>query len=281
MSARARVEKTEQRELWGEGRGDRLELAREAGWGQVSWYGVAAGVLTALGVVTVCVGVAAAVLPALDLTTGTLTDGEWTRLGLGAAVVAALVLIGGFALGGYTAGRMARRAGLRHGVLVLVVGVVAIAAAIGIAALEGAGSAARDRLADLGVPTGDSSWGGIALLTAGVALVGALTGSLLGGVRGERWHERLVARALDPDVGPEADLRAEAEAQRRSAAKALERARKAGVVPADATTDGVTATQDEPTGAMALGGADDDGSGEPASTGAAPSTPPSSWSSGP
>jgi hypothetical protein len=37
-------------------------------------------------------------------------------------------------------------------------------------------------------------------------------------------------RAANPDIGPEADLRAEAERQRRAAAKALARAHKAGVI---------------------------------------------------
>ena len=266
MSSRVHIDDPDERRELIEGRADRLELAREAGFGRVSWWSVAAGVLTSFGAGAVCVAAVAALLEALDITTNTLTDGEWTRLGLGAGVAAALVLIGCFGLGGYAAGRMARRAGVRHGLLVFVVGAVVIAGTIGIAHREGALSAIRERFADIGAPTGDSAWGGIALLTLGVALVGALAASLFGGARGERWHERLVARALDPDVGPEADLRAEVEAQRRATAKALERADKAGITEM---------TQELPPGVAREPSRPES---EPATTGAGRSRSPSSSS---
>lgn len=273
MNSRVHNEDPDQRREWIETRGDRLELAREAGWGRVSWWSVAAGVLTVIGVTAVCVGVAAAVLHAVDITTDGLTDSQWTRVGFGVGLGSAVVLFGCFGLGGYTAGRMARRAGARQGLLVFVVGLVVILVAIGIAQLEGALSVVRDRFDDLGAPTGESTWSGIALVTIAVALAGALFGSLLGGARGERWHQRLVARAVDPDIGPEADLRAEVAAQQEAAARAMERARQAGVIQVD----------EEPTapGAEHEDGRDDDRNAEPASTLAGPSTPPSSSSSGP
>jgi hypothetical protein len=145
---------------------------------------------------------------------------------------------------------------------VFVAGAAVLAAAVGIAQLEGALSAVRDRLDDLGVPTGDSAWGGIALLTIGIAVAGALAGSLFGGVRGERWHQRLVARASDPEVGPEAE-------KRRAAAKALERAHEAGVI---------TESQELPAGVEREPLSTD---AAPASTAAEPSMSPSSQSSGP
>jgi hypothetical protein len=285
MSSRVHVEDPEQRRESIEGRADRLELAREAGWGPVSWWSIAAGVLTVIGVIAVCVGAVAAVLHALNLTTNTLTDTEWTRAGFGVGVLSAVAFFGCFALGGYTAGRMSRRAGMRHGLLVFVMGLLVIAAAIGIAQLEGALSVIRDRFDDLGAPTGESTWGGIVLLTIGVGLAGALVGSLLGGRRGERWHQRLIARATDPGIGPEADIRAKVEAQRLAATKALARARQAGVVPADELSEPVTPPPAPPTETPAVaerdGDRDGDREAEPASTGAGPSTPPSSSSSGP
>jgi hypothetical protein len=269
MSSRVQIDDPDQRRMWIEGRDDRLELAREAGWGSVSWRSVLVGVLTAIGGCAVCFGVAAAILHATGTTTDTLTTSEWTRLGLIAGIATAVVVLGSFALGGYTTGRMARRSGVRHGVLVFVVGAVVIAGAIGIAQLEGALAALRDRLDELGAPTGDSAWGGIVLLTIGIAVAGSLAGSMIGAVRGERWHERLVARALDPDVGPEADRRAELEAQRQAMAKALERADQAGITEV---------TQELPPGVAREPSRTES---EPASTGAGPSTPPSSSSSGP
>lgn len=274
MSSRVHIEDPEHRQEWIEGRGDRLELAREAGWGRVSWWSVAAGVLTVIGVMAVCVGVVAAVLQAFDLTTDTLSDSEWTRVGFAVGLVSAVVLFGCFALGGYTAGRMARRAGMRHGLRVFVVGLVLIVLAIGIAQLEGGLSVVRDRFDDLGAPTGESTWTGIALVTIGVALAGALTGSLLGGARGERWHQRLVARAMDPGIGPDADLRAEVETQQLAADRAMERARRAGAAP----TQEVAAEEKQPTEPAKVAEERDEQEPESASTAAGPSTPPSSSS---
>lgn len=221
-----------ERQEWLEGRRarDRVDLVREAGWRQVSWLSVFAGVLTAIGTFTLGVGIAAAVLHPMGITLDNLSDADWKRLGLIAGMAAAAALLGAFAFGGYVAGRMARRGGLRHGMLVFLVGAVVLAAATGIAHFEDALSAVRERIESLGAPTGDSAWGGIVLLTAVVALAGTLLGSLLGAVRGERWHQRLVSRAAAPNVGPEAELRADVEAQRKAAAKALARARKAGVL---------------------------------------------------
>jgi len=296
MSSRVHIDDPDERQRWIEGRRERLELAREAGWGGVSWFSVAAGVLTALGGFALCVGIAAAVLHPLDISLGGLTDNDWQRLGLVAGLLSAAALLGAFSFGGYAAGRMARRTGLRHGVLVFAVGVGVLAGAAGIAGVEGAGAAIRDRLESFGAPTDTSTWFGIAIVTGAAAFGGMLLGAVLGGVRGERWHQRLVARALDPDIGPEADLRAEAERQRIAAAKALARARKAGVVPiADETEAPVTqpararAEQDpEPEKSEEEEEARRSGDGErdttrkePTPTAAGRPMPPSSWSSGP
>jgi hypothetical protein len=282
MSSRVHIEDPEQRQEWIEGRSDRLELAREAGWGRISWWSVGAGVLTVIGVIAVCVGLVTAVLHALDITTDTLTDSEWTSVGFGVGLVSAVAFFGCFAFGGYTAGRMARRAGMRHGLMVFVLGLLVIGCTLGIAQLEGAVTVVRNRFEDLGAPTGESTWTGVVLLTIGVALAGALVGSLLGGARGERWHQRLIARATDPGIGPEADLRAEVEAQRWAAEKALERARKAGVVPADESSEAATAIQDRPTETTTDGERDGkrdgDRESEPASTASGPPMSPSSSS---
>ena len=285
MSSRVQYDDPDERQMWIEGREDRAQLARDAGWGAVSWRSALVGVLTAIGTFTVCVGVAAAILHVTGLTTDTLSTSEWTRLALIAGIVTAVVLLGSFALGGYAAGRMARRSGVRQGVLVFVLGAVVIAGAIGIAQLEGALAALRDRLDELGAPTGDSAWGSIALLTICIAVGGSLVGSITGAVRGERWHQRLVARALDPDVGPEADRRAEVEAQREAMARALERADQEGATEVSQELppgmkrhrDGDRDRHREEDGD---GDGDGDGEreGEPASTAAGPSTPPSSSS---
>lgn len=237
MSTRGRTAGTDERQMWGEGKRDRLELAREAGWGRVSWRSVVAGVFVAYGVIGGCIGVAAAVLHPMGLTLDSLSDNDWQRVGLILGLVAAAVFLGAFAFGGYTAGRMARRAGLRHGVLVVMLGVVLLAVVAAVARLEGATSAIVDRLESLGTPTDGTTWYGVGVLSGAVALGGVILGGVLGGVRGERWHQRLLVRAANPDIGPDADLRAEAERQRQAAEKALARADGAGVMEDTEGTD--------------------------------------------
>lgn len=291
--SRVHIDDPDERQQWIEGRRDRLELAREAGWGGVSWKSVTAGVLTLVGICTVLGGIAAAVLHPLGITMDSWADDEWKQVGLVAGVVAAVALLGASAFGSYVSGRMARRAGLRHGVLVFAAGVIVLAAAGGIAQLEGGITAVTDRLESMGAPTGSSAWAGIALVVGLAAVGGMLVGSILGGVRGERWHQRLIARALDPDVGPDADLRAEAERRRSAAAKALARAQKAGVVtvPDEEETAAMTV---HPTGVRAASADDEEAEAarerddeaefwgrEPEPTAAGRPMPPSSRSSGP
>jgi hypothetical protein len=238
MSSRVHIDDPDERQMWVEGTHDRLELAREAGWGGVSWRSVVAGVFVAYGVIGACVGIAAAALHPMGFTLENLSRDDWRRVGLVAGLVAAAVFLGAFTFGGYAAGRMARRAGPRNGVLVVVLGVVLLAAVAAVAQLEGATSAIVDRLESLGAPPDGTTWYGLGLLSGGAALGGMILGGVLGGLRGERWHQRLLLRAANPDIGPEADLRAEAERQRRAAEKALARAHQAGVmeVPEDADT---------------------------------------------
>jgi len=237
MSTRGRAADTDERQMWVEGKRDRLELAREAGWGGVSWRSVLAGVFVAYGVIGACIGIAAAVLHPIGLTLDSLSHNDWQQVGLVAGLVAAAVFLGAFTFGGYTAGRMARRAGLRNGVLVAVLGVVLLAAVAAVAQVEGATSALVDRLESLGAPTDGTTWYGLGVLSGAVALGGMILGALLGGVRGERWHQRLLVRAANPDIGPDADLRAEAERQRRAAEKALARAHRAGVIEVPEDTE--------------------------------------------
>jgi hypothetical protein len=230
MSTRGRATDTGERQMWVEGKRDRLELVREAGWGGVSWGSVVAGVFVAYGVIGACIGIAAAVWHPMGLNLDSLSDHDWQQAGLISGLGAAGVFLGAFTFGGYTAGRMARRAGLRNGVLVAVFGIVLLVVVAAVAQAEGATSALVDRLESLGAPTDGTTWYGLGVVSGAVALGGTVLGALLGGVRGERWHQRLLVRAANPDIGPDADLRAEADRQRRAAEKALARAHKAGVM---------------------------------------------------
>lgn len=107
------------------------------------------------------------------------------------------MILGAFLLGGYTAGRMSRRMGFRHGTLVFACAAVMIAVVGGLAAATGAWTDLRHNLASNGIPTGSGTWSDIGIV-AGVASAAAmLLGSMMGGISGDRWHSRITTAAAE------------------------------------------------------------------------------------
>jgi hypothetical protein len=105
---------------------DRAALTRQAGIGKLSLISVLAGVLVAYGAFAVLAALAAAAAAALGLNTD-LSANNWAELGVGSAIVAAVVLLLAYLFGGYVAGRMARRAGLIHGLALFILALVIVA----------------------------------------------------------------------------------------------------------------------------------------------------------
>ncbi|HEY7136238.1 MAG TPA: YrzE family protein [Acidimicrobiia bacterium] len=206
-----------------ERRKDRLELVRDAGHGRVSAPAVAGGVLSAFGALAVIVGVIVAIAEAVGVDARGFSHGDWRVAGLACAIATGVIACVAWALGGYVAGRMARRAGARHGLVVFVTSVVMLVVAAAIVWAEHGASTLRDALARQGAPTARGDWWDIAALAGLVSFVGALVGSMLGAVQGERWHQHLVERALDPAYGPEAEARAAADARGAAAAGRVDR----------------------------------------------------------
>lgn len=195
---------------------DRKALVAAAGLPATSLVSVLAGTFTAIGAVALLLAALAGVGELFDFSTSDLNGDNWDDIGLAGAITFAVVTLLGYLFGGYVAGRMARRAGVRHGVLVFVLGLLLTLGAAGIASAVGDRDAAVDELRDQGVPTDADDWSGVGLV-AGLATLGAmLAGAMLGGARGERWHGRLVTRAADPDVRSRDEERAE-EAEARAA----------------------------------------------------------------
>ncbi|MGH9279223.1 MAG: hypothetical protein ACRD12_14095, partial [Acidimicrobiales bacterium] len=151
---------------------DRRELVADAGYQRLSLFSALAGALSAFGVLAVIAGVAAGVARAdgreVELPAG------WQLVDQNEGLLIAAGLVVAFLVGGYVAGRMARRAGVVHGVAVAVLGLAAAAAGYFVA--------------DISAPAA-----AIAAIAAAI-----LVGALLGGVLGERWHAKLLARALNP-----------------------------------------------------------------------------------
>jgi hypothetical protein len=181
---------------------DRAALTRQAGIGKLSFISVLAGVLVAYGAFAVLVALAGAAAAALGLTSD-LSANNWAELGVGSAIVAAVVLLLAYLFGGYVAGRMARRAGLLHGLGVFVLALVIVALVAAVTATQADTSAIRGNLRSLGVPTTGAEWGEVGTLAGIGSLVAMLVGALLGGLLGERWHTKLTRRAASPKYGPD------------------------------------------------------------------------------
>jgi hypothetical protein len=187
-----------------ETRRDRATLTREAGIGKLSFLSVLAGVLVAYGAFAVLAALAGAAAAAIGLNTD-LSANNWAELGVASAIAAALVLLLAYVFGGYVAGRMARRAGLLHGLAVFILALVIVALIAAIAAWQSDTSAIRDNLRSLGIPTTGAEWSDVGTLAGIGSLAAMLIGALLGGLLGERWHTKLTRRAASPNYGPDRD----------------------------------------------------------------------------
>lgn len=213
-----------------ETRGDRVALAHHAGMGRLSLVSVLAGTLVAYGAFAVLLAVTAAVAESIGLDTD-LTTNEWRDLGAAGGAVVAAVLLVCYLFGGYVAGRMARRAGATNGVAVFVLGLLVAVGVTGLVNVFTDGDDILRNLRNVGVPTSGEEWRDIGTVAGIGSLLAMLVGAAVGGVLGERWHAKLLARAADPSLGPEAEARAEADHHRRQLRDAEERARESRIDP--------------------------------------------------
>lgn len=188
-----------------ENRHDRMELAAEAGYPKVSLGSVLAGVLVAYGAFAVLAAVAGGILSAMGVDIQAFSDNDWRDVGIASGVALGLILFLSYLFGGYVAGRMARRAGAANGVAVFVLGLL-VAAGVGAAIGTQAGAdGVVDNLRSIGVPTSGDQFRSIGTIAGAGSLLAMLVGSIIGGMNGERWHGKLLRRALDPTVGATAE----------------------------------------------------------------------------
>src|SRR5262245_43719399 len=106
---------------------DRKALVADAGFSQLSFASALAGVMSACGAFAVLAGATLWVMKAADSNVD--FSNRWYQLRLGEGLIGAGLLLLAFLFGGYVSGRMARRAGGRHGAAVFVLGAVIAGAA--------------------------------------------------------------------------------------------------------------------------------------------------------
>ena len=210
---------------------DRIAMAYDAGVGRVSIASVFAGTLVAFGATVIFLAVAAVVAAGTGIDES-LADASWRDAGTAGGAILAAALLLAYLFGGYTAGRMARRSGLTHGVLVFLTSLVAVAVVTGVARMlsDASTESILRNLRSIGVPTTGDEWRDVVTVAGIGSLVAMLLGSCVGAVWGERWHNRLLARALDPTVGTEGDIASRADTVHDDAVRRVERTRVGGGV---------------------------------------------------
>ena len=209
--------------------GDRMAMARDAGVGRVSVASTFAGTLVAFGGTVVLLAVAATIAAGTDVNES-LADASWREAGTAGGLILASALFLAYLFGGYSAGRMARRAGFAHGVLVFVTSLVGVAVVAAVARMltDADSDAILRDLRSVGVPTTGDEWREVVTVAGIGSLAAMLIGSCLGGLWGERWHNRYLRRALDPTIGTEGEIRDRAATVHDDAVERVDRTRVSG-----------------------------------------------------
>jgi hypothetical protein len=161
-------------------------------FGGFSWGSAFFGLLSAIGLAALLLGIVAAAGVAIGVSEiENVTNGDANTIGLGGAILVLAVLALSWLCGGYVAGRMARFDGIRQGVAVWLWTVV-VGAALAIAAAIGGND--YDVFSRLNVPNvavGDQTLTTGGAITLGAACLVTLVFAILGGKLGDRFHRRV------------------------------------------------------------------------------------------
>jgi hypothetical protein len=169
-----------------------MRARQRSRFGGIRWGSAFFGLLSAIGLASILLGIVAAAGVALNLSDiKDVTNGNRDTIGLGGAILLLAGLAVAWYCGGYVAARMARFDGARQGVGVWAWTVV-VGAALAIAAVIGGSE--YDVFQQLNLPNvavGDASLttGGVVTLLA--AIVVTLVAAIVGGMAGDRYHRRV------------------------------------------------------------------------------------------
>lgn len=159
--------------------------------GGVSLGSVLTGVVVALGALVLISAILVGVLTHFGYSQSDLTAGKIVNAGVGAGIGLVIAQLLAYLWGGYTAGRMARGAGVINGFLVplfailIAIVVGAIVNALGDINLNLPFSSNNTQLVDYATGFGIA------------ALVAMFLGGILGGAMGQRWHTKLERGVLE------------------------------------------------------------------------------------
>jgi hypothetical protein len=165
--------------------------------GGVSATAVLTGVVVALGTMGLLTALVAGLIVATGYEVPIAGTPEAIDVGIYGSIALVLAQLLAYFFGGYTAGRMARGAGVANGVLVPVFAIV-------LALAVGAVATALGATATFGIPFETSrlpleqstlvNWG----IGVGIAsLIAMFIGGALGGAAGTAWHTRLEEQAIE------------------------------------------------------------------------------------
>ncbi len=169
-----------------------MRARQRSRFGGIRWGSAFFGLLSAVGLASILLGISAAAGVALNVSEiKNVTNGDADTIGLGGAILLLVGLAIAWYCGGYVAARMARFDGARQGI-----GVwgwtLLVSAALAVAAVIGGNE--YDVFQQLNLPNvavGDASLttGGVVTLVA--AVVVTLVFAVFGGMAGDRYHRRV------------------------------------------------------------------------------------------
>jgi hypothetical protein len=169
--------------------------------GGVSPGAIFTGVVVAFGATFILSAIVGGVLVALGINN---TPSTTVTVGVGAGIALVVAMFLAYLWGGYTAGRMARGAGLANGLLVAVAA-IAVALIVG-GIVTALGATANLNLPSLshfnpGLPISSNQLNGRVLdasLWIGLSgLVAMFLGGAIGGLLGARWHTKLERHTIE------------------------------------------------------------------------------------
>ncbi|HKE81903.1 MAG TPA: hypothetical protein VKB54_21475 [Solirubrobacteraceae bacterium] len=169
-----------------------MRARQRSRFGGIRWGSAFFGLLSAIGLASILLGIVAAAGVALNLSEiKDVANGDRDTIGLGGAILLLIVVAVAWYCGGYVAARMARFDGARQGIGVWTWTVV-VGAALAIAALIGGNE--YDVFQQLNLPNvavGDASLTTGGIVTLAAALVVSLVCGIVGGIAGDRYHRRV------------------------------------------------------------------------------------------